>query len=142
MKIHIKVLKGEEHIFDISSSDTVLEVKQKVKDRLGIETSNQVLLLLGKALSDENQISFYPGIREGTKLTLVKKSPQSTKCKSGVHTFKNEMIKVLQNFYSEADALTIANETIKDLQNKVNHLSFDDLERLATALMQDQENIS
>lgn len=92
-------------------------------------------------ITDENQISFYPGIKEGTKLTLVKKSPQPTKCKS-VHTFKEEMIKVLRNYYSEADALTIANQTIKDLQTKVNLLSFDDLERLATALVQDQENIS
>jgi hypothetical protein len=51
------------------------------------------------------------------------------------------MLKVLKTYYSDVDALTIANETTKDLQNKVNHLSYDDLERLATALINDkQEN--
>lgn len=52
------------------------------------------------------------------------------------------MLKILKKYYSETDALTIANQTIKDLQNKVNHLSYDDLERIATALLQDQENMS
>ena len=52
------------------------------------------------------------------------------------------MLKVLRTYYTEADALTIANETIKDLQHKVNQLSYDDLERLATAIVQEQDNIA
>lgn len=90
--------------------------------------------------TDENQISFYPGIKEGSRLTLVKKSPQTSISKSGVHKLKEEMLKVLKNYYSEADALTIANETVKNFQNKVNQLSFDDLERIATALIQDLDS--
>jgi len=141
MKIHVKVLLGEEHIFDIKPTDTVLEVKQKIHDKLGIEVAHQVLLLLGKALADENKVSFYPGIKEGCKLVLVKKTSQSpSQTKTGIHKFKEEMIKVLQVYYSDNDALTIANEVVKDLKTKVNQLSFDDLERLATAIVQDQEN--
>ncbi|XP_011495468.1 PREDICTED: ubiquitin-like protein 4A [Ceratosolen solmsi marchali] len=140
MNIRVKILLGEEHIFEILPSDTVLQVKQKIFDRLGIEVAHQVLLYLGKALTDENEIIFYPGIKDGSKLVLVRKNLQTSRSKNGVYKFKQEMLKVLKTYYSEADALTIANETTKDLQNKVNHLSYDDLERLATALIHDQEN--
>ncbi|XP_001600094.1 ubiquitin-like protein 4A [Nasonia vitripennis] len=142
MKIHVKVLLGEEHVFDVLPTDTVLQVKQKIEERLGIDVSHQRLLLLGKSLSDDKELSFYPGIKDGSKINLVKKTPQATESKNGVFLFKEEILKVLRNYYSEADALTIANETMKDLQNKVNLLSFDDLERLATALVQDQESLS
>lgn len=93
-------------------------------------------------VADESQISSYPAIKDGSKLVLVKKAVQATPSKNGIYKFKEEILKVLKTYYSDADALTIANETVKDLQNKVNQLSFDDLERLATALIQDQENIS
>ncbi|XP_014216655.1 ubiquitin-like protein 4A [Copidosoma floridanum] len=139
MKINVKVLMGEEHIFEIKPSDTVLEVKQKIHDKLGIEVAHQVLLLLGKALADENTVDFYPGIRDGSKLVLVKKTPQSpSQSKNGIYKFKEEMIKVLRVYYSDDDALTIANEVIKDLKTKVNQLNFDDLERLATAIEQER----
>lgn len=53
---------------------------------------------------------------------------------------KTEMTRVLRRFYTESESESIADDIIKDLKCKVETCSYDDLERLATALMQDQEN--
>ncbi|KAL7305978.1 hypothetical protein TKK_0001448 [Trichogramma kaykai] len=140
MKVKVKMLMGEEHIFEILPTETILQVKEKIRDKLAIDVPQQSLLFMGKALTDENEVGFYPGIKDESKLILVKKAPQISTPKNGLHIFKTEILKVLKNYYTESDALTIANQTIKDLQMKVAHMSYDDLERLATALLQDQEN--
>lgn len=86
---------------------------------------------------DDNQISSYPQIKDGCKLVLVKKVNSQSNSKSGVQKFRDELLKVLRRFYTEQNAQTVANETIKVLKNKANLLSYDDLERLATALLAD-----
>lgn len=100
---------------------------------------------------DENPLSFYPGIKDGSKLNLLvikkaeegsseaKSSPQQ---KSGVHLLRDEVSRVLRHYYTVSETESIVNELIKDLKNKVNSLSYDDLERLAIALLQDQENVA
>lgn len=96
--------------------------------------------------SDENLLSFYPGIKDGSKLNLVVKklSQESNENKqnvgkSGIILLKESVSRILKHYYSESETESITNELIKDLKNKVNNLSFDDLERLATTLIQDQE---
>lgn len=59
--------------------------------------------------------------------------------KNGTVLLKESVSKILKHYYSESETESITNELIKDLRNKVNNLSFDDLERLASALIQDQE---
>ena len=101
-------------------------------------------------LSDENPLSFYPGIKDGSKLNLlvIKKAEEGSSegrashSKSGTHLLRDEISRVLRHYYTESETESIINELIKDLKNKVNNLSYDDLERLATALLQDQENIA
>lgn len=101
-------------------------------------------------VSDENPLSFYPGIKDGSKLNLlvIKKAEEGSSegrashSKSGTHLLRDEISRVLRHYYTESETESIINELIKDLKNKVNNLSYDDLERLATALLQDQENIA
>lgn len=102
-----------------------------------------------KYVSDENPLSFYPGIKDGSKLNLlvIKKAEEGSsetkpQQKSGVHLLRDEISRVLRHYYTVSETESIVNELIKDLKNKVNNLSYDDLERLATALLQDQENIA
>ena len=89
---------------------------------------------------DDNQIGSYPQIKDGCKLVLVKKVSSQSNSRNGVQKFRDELLKVLRRFYSEQNAQTVANETIKVLKNKANLLSYDDLERLATALLADTGN--
>lgn len=101
--------------------------------------------------SDENPLSFYPGIKDGSKLNLlvIKKAEEGSsearalpQQKTGIHTLREEISRVLRHYYTVSETESIVNELIKDLKNKVNNLSYDDLERLATALLQDQENVA
>lgn len=150
MKVIVKKLQGKECVVDMMPSETVLQLKHKVSDLLGIDVPQQKLLLTGKTLADENPLSFYPGIKDGSKLNLlvIKKSEEgsskekSALRKSGTHLLRDEISRVLRHYYTESETESIVNELIKDLKNKVNNLSYDDLERLATALLQDQENIA
>jgi len=147
MKVVVKILQGDECVIELSPTDSVLTLKSKVRDLLGIDTSLQKLILLGKALADENPLSFYPGIKEGCRLYLVVKKEAQTSSqakpansKSGTALLKEEMSRVLRHYYTPSETESIVNELMKDLRKKVDGLSFDDLERLATALLQDQEN--
>lgn len=150
MKVIVKKLQGKECVVDIMPSDTVLQLKHKLSDLLGIEVPQQKLLLTGKTLADENPLSFYPGIKEGSKLNLlvVKKADDGSNeekpshSKMGTDLLRDEISRVLRHYYTESETESIVNELLKDLKNKVNSLSYDDLERLATALLQDQENIA
>ncbi|XP_011684779.1 PREDICTED: ubiquitin-like protein 4A [Wasmannia auropunctata] len=151
MKVIVKKLQGKECVVDILPSETVLELKHKVSDLLGIDVPQQRLLLTGKTLADENPLSFYPGIKDGSKLNLlvIKKAEEGSsearslpQQKTGVHLLREEVSRVLRHYYTVSETESIVNELIKDLKNKVNNLSYDDLERLATALLQDQENVA
>ncbi|XP_015607936.1 ubiquitin-like protein 4A [Cephus cinctus] len=149
MKVIVKILQGKECVVEIMPSETVLELKHKVSSLLGIDVPQQKLLLTGKALADENPLSFYPGIKDGSKLNLVVKKAvgesnegKSSHNQSSTQLLRVEMSRVLRHYYTESETESIVNELIKDLKNKVNNLSFDDLERLATALLQDQETIA
>lgn len=154
----------------------MLELKHKVSDLLGIDVPQQRLLLTGKTLAgkyiylsniichynfyyelfiwyilDENPLSFYPGIKDGSKLNLLvikkteegsSKAKSSPQQKSGVQLLRDEVSRVLRHYYTVSETESIVNELIKDLKSKVNSLSYDDLERLAIALLQDQENVA
>ncbi|XP_046613981.1 ubiquitin-like protein 4A [Neodiprion virginianus] len=145
MKIVVKILQGRECVVDILPSNTVLELKHKVSESLGIAVPNQKLIHTGKALADDQLLSFYPTIKDGCKLNLfVKKQIQSegksAQGDTGIQLFRSEMSRVLRHYYTESETQSIINEFMKDLKKKVDGLSYDDLERLATALLQDQES--
>lgn len=93
-------------------------------------------------------MSFYPGIKDGSKLNLlvIKKAEEGSskgkapQIKSGTVLLQDEISKVLRRYYTEPETIMIVNELIRDLKNKVNNINLDELERLATALLHDQEN--
>ncbi|XP_046744130.1 ubiquitin-like protein 4A-A [Diprion similis] len=145
MKIVVKILQGRECVVDILPSNTVLELKHKVSESLGIAVPNQKLIHTGKPLADDQLLSFYPTIKDGCKVNLfVKKQVQSegksAQADTGIQLFRSEMSRVLRHYYTESETQSIINEFMKDLKKKVDGLSYDDLERLATALLQDQES--
>ncbi|XP_076180259.1 ubiquitin-like protein 4A [Ptiloglossa arizonensis] len=148
MKVIVKKLQGKGCIVDIMPSETVLQLKQKVSALMGIDVPQQRLLLTGKTLADENPLSFYPGIKDGSKLNLlvIKKAEEGSskgkapQIKSGTVLLQDEISKVLRRYYTEPETIMIVNELIRDLKNKVNNINLDELERLATALLHDQEN--
>lgn len=152
MKVIVKRLQGKECVVDMLPSETVLELKHKVSDLMGIDVPHQKLIHTGKALSDDRPLSFYPGIKDGSKLNLLvttKKGEEGSsearslpQQKTGIHLLREEVSRVLRHYYTVSETESIVNELIKDLKNKVNNLSYDDLERLATALLQDQENVA
>lgn len=59
--------------------------------------------------------------------------------KSGIAVLREEVTRILKQYYRPTETEAILNELIKQLRKKVDSLSYDDLERLATALLQDQE---
>jgi chromosomal replication initiation ATPase DnaA len=52
---------------------------------------------------------------------------------------KDAIYKFLQQFYNESDSEKITVEFMKDFYRSVSSLSLDDLERLATSFLQDEE---
>lgn len=62
--------------------------------------------------------------------------------KSGIYLLQYEISRVLRHYYTESDTDSVVNKLLKILKNSVDNFSYDDLERLATALLQDQENIA
>lgn len=140
MKVTVKILQGKQCVVDILPSETVLELKHKVSALLGIDVPQQKLLLTGKTLDDHNPLSFYPGIKDGSKLNLIiKKSYPVPEVLKSMHLLKTEMTRVLRRYYTESESELIADDIIEDLKSKVENCSYDDFERLATALMQDQD---
>ncbi|XP_012252113.2 ubiquitin-like protein 4A [Athalia rosae] len=146
MKIVVKILQDRECVIDIMPTDTVLELKRRVSESLGVAVPNQKLMHTGKPLADDKLLSFYPTIKEGSKLNLFIKKHQNeertSQTDAGIQLFRSEMARVLRLYYTESETQSIVNEFMKDLKKKVDSLSYDDLERLATALIQDQENIA
>lgn len=104
MKVYIKILQGDGCMVDIQDSSTILDIKKQVQTSMKIPIAQQTLLLVGKALVDDKPISFYPNIKEGTKLNLVVKKPD---------TLKVAMIKFLQKYYTEAQSQRICDEFMK-----------------------------
>lgn len=131
MKIFIKVLRGEGCVIEVEEATKISDVKKKIETELKVPISQQTLVLLGKTLVDDKTIGFYPKIKEGTKLHLVVKKPESLPIVLG---------RFLRNYYTEEQCDLILDQFMKDFYIKVDSLSLDDLERIGTSYLND-ENI-
>ncbi|XP_030373801.1 NEDD8 [Scaptodrosophila lebanonensis] len=129
MQITIKVLKGKDCTLEVSPTSTVLEVKKQIDALLQIPAPSQKLLLLGRPLNDDQQISSYPNIKDGTKLNLVVMKPD---------TLRDAIHRSFRKYYSEQQSERLTNEFMVDFEQKFGNggsLSLDDLERFADSAL-------
>ncbi|XP_055677725.1 ubiquitin-like protein 4A [Lutzomyia longipalpis] len=128
MKIIVKKLQGTECDIEISEEGTVQELKMKIAEEMNIPVSHQKLLRTGFTLANNRTLDSY-GIKDGTKLVLLTKKPD---------TLEEAIHKSFLKFYTndQADRLTAA--FMEDFSKKVSQLSLDDIERFAAASLKQQ----
>ncbi|XP_018335282.1 ubiquitin-like protein 4A [Agrilus planipennis] len=129
MKIFVRVLNGDGAVLDVNQDMKILDVKNLIEKELKVPVNQQTLVLLGKSLRDDKTIAFYDKIKDGTKLHLIIKKPESLNI---------VLSRYLQKFYNEEQINLILKEFMKDFEANVQSLSLDDLERIATSYLHDE----
>ncbi|KAL9888645.1 ubiquitin-like protein 4A [Glossina fuscipes] len=126
MQIVIKVLKGNDFTLDVSQATTIVEIKKEIEKKVNIPLNLQKLLLVGRTLNDEQPLSAYPSIKDGTKLNLIVMKQEGLK----------EIIhRSFRKYYNEQQSERLTREFMLDFETKLRLLSLDDIERLAEHLM-------
>ncbi|KAG4076457.1 hypothetical protein HA402_005900 [Bradysia odoriphaga] len=124
MKILIKVLKGDECEVEVFDTTTIFELKRKVEKILNIPAAHQKVLYLGRTLIDDKTIGSYSTtIKPGSKLTIVVKEGEM---------LKDVMLKLFKRYYPDEQAANMNRTFIADFERKLNEMSLDDIERMAT----------
>ncbi|XP_055377652.1 ubiquitin-like protein 4A [Condylostylus longicornis] len=126
MNLRIKVLRGSECTVKIKPENTILELKYEIEKQLKIPAIHQKIVLMGRSLADENQIASYP-ISDNTRLTVVVKKPDP---------LKDIMFRSFRKCYNEQEAEILTSEFMKDFDRRIKEMSLDDIERLATGLLE------
>ncbi|CAH2249156.1 ubiquitin-like protein 4A-A [Pararge aegeria] len=130
MNITIKQLQGGECALEVFPTTKILDIKQQIATKLKIPILEQKLLLLGRALNDEQTVQSYPSIKNGTKLNLVVKKPDGI-IEAATKYFKSGGI-------TETEARAKAHIFVKTLEDNFAKLSWDDIERLSIDCMLDE----
>uniref|UniRef100_A0A8C4PX95 Ubiquitin like 4A n=1 Tax=Eptatretus burgeri TaxID=7764 RepID=A0A8C4PX95_EPTBU len=143
MIVTVKVLQGGECSVEVDT-DLVAVVKQQVAERLHVPAHQQRLLFKGKALADELSLCHY-NIPPNAKLNLVVKAVgertqhQATELVATVPatpTLWDLLSPLLSRHFSPTDAQVVLQQFQKDYERNLHGLSLDDVERLATQLLQ------
>ncbi|KAF8706213.1 UV excision repair protein Rad23, partial [Rhizoctonia solani] len=77
MKITFKTLQQKQFQIDAEPSDTVLQLKEKIKDAQGHQVEQQKLIYSGKILSDDKSVESL-GIKEKDFLVVMVSKPKAT----------------------------------------------------------------
>lgn len=103
---------------------TIFELKRKVEKILNIPAAHQKVLFLGRTLIDDKTIGSYrSSIKPGSKLTIVVKEAEP---------LKDVMLKLFKRYYPEEQAINMNRTFTNDFERKLNEMSLDDIERMAT----------
>lgn len=105
----------------MSPDDTILEMKTKIESHMKIPVSHQKLIQVGRTLLDNKTVGSYD-IKEGAKLTLVMKQPDS---------LKDAIYKQFRKHFNEQQSEKLTNDFMDHVQERNKYLSLDDIERLA-----------
>lgn len=70
MQIFIKTLSGRKNPFNFEGSQTVLEVKQALQEKEGIQVDQIRLIYMGKQLSDEKTLQEF-NVAPGSTIHMV-----------------------------------------------------------------------
>lgn len=107
----------------MSAEETILDVKQKIENQMKVPVSHQKLIQVGRTLLDNKTVGSYD-IKEGSKLTLVLKQPDS---------LKDAIYKQFRKYFNERQSEKLTNDFMDHVQERNKYLSLDDIERLAVA---------
>ncbi|XP_023308483.2 ubiquitin-like protein 4A-B [Lucilia cuprina] len=122
MQIIIKVLKGQDCTLDVTPTTTISQIKQEIEQILNIPQASQKLLLFGRTLNDEQMLSAYSNIKDGTKLNLIVMKQEG---------LREIIYRSFRKYYSENQSEVFTRRFMVDFEEKLKNLSLDDIERLA-----------
>jgi hypothetical protein len=70
MQIIIAIIDGETFTLEVNTSDTVLDVKKQIEERIGFPDHVQRLRIAGRLLDVSKKLSYY-NVQNGTQLDLL-----------------------------------------------------------------------
>lgn len=134
MKITVKSLQGQEATLDVTSDTSVMDLKGMIGSNLSIPVKQQQIIFAGNCLSD-GKISDY-SVKEGSILHILirKEEPETTVLRDSTYRF-------LRQYYNERDSKKVVELFMKRFNQSMTTLSLDDLERIATSFLQDEESL-
>lgn len=111
----------------MADSISILDLKKEIFKSLQIPVPRQKILFVGRTLADDKALTAYPQIKNGVKLTVVVKEPEP---------LKDVMCKIFKKFYSDEQSETMAKEFMVDFEKRLDQLSLDDIERMASYFLE------
>ncbi|KAL7216217.1 hypothetical protein ACSBR1_028211 [Camellia fascicularis] len=123
MRITILTLACEFNI-EVSPQETILQIKQKVEQLLGVPVASQTLTVSGWELVDGLDLEDYPIVTEGTKIDLTIEHTQP----SLEHSSK---IQIVVKFSSRKINIEVdTTETVRSLKEKIHIIDGTPIKRM------------
>lgn len=145
MKIFVKKLQGGECQIEVEGDLLVQDLKVKLENQLGVSTSSQTLVYLGKTLTDESSLS-NAGLRDGCKLHLITRrvdplrsataSDANTNARSQTSSGDNEaeevfvlLSNILEKHLTPQQSERVLLEFRKNCKQMIDNMNLEDVQR-------------